>query len=384
MKFKDFWKHPTWYLWFLPGLAAFAAQRLLAGHPQLTETVISRGLFRWLSIPIATVTSLVPFSLTEALLVIGIPLLLVLLIIWLINLARKPDKLSRTGRLLCRLAWTASFLYLAFMLLHGLNYARQPVAVSFDLPVRERSATELEEAAAWLVEQTNVLRADRLEDEKGVFKLGDGVGETLRTAVDAYEAASVQYPLMSGAHSRPKGVLLSHPWSYTGIAGMYFPFLVESNVNIDMPEHVIPATTLHEIAHTRGFAREDEAGFIAFLAGIADSRPDIAYSVTVDAALRAMNALYGVDKEAWERVARNLSEAAWRDIAANGEYWKQFEGPVRETSNQINNAYLEANLQEDGVRSYGRMLDLVLAWHEVMAADGTLDSSIAALNSAAG
>jgi len=384
MKFKNFWRHPTWYLWFLPGLTAFAAQRLLAGHPQLTEAIISRGLFRWLSIPIATVTSLVPFSLTEALLIIGIPLLLVFLIIWTVSLIRKPDKLARTGRLLRRLAWTASCLYLAFMLLHGLNYARQPVGVSFGLPVRERSADELAVAAEWLVEQANALRADRLEDENGVFKLSDGVSETLRTASDAFEEASAQYPLLSGAHSRPKGVLLSHAWSYTGIAGMYFPFLVESNVNIDMPEHVIPAAMLHEIAHTRGFAREDEAGFIAYLAGIADRRPDIAYSVTVDAALRALNALYGVDKEAWERIARTLSDAAWRDIAANGEYWKQFEGPVRETSNQINNAYLEANLQEDGVRSYGRMLDLVLAWHEVMAADGTLGSSIAALNSAAG
>ena len=381
MKFRKFWSHPTWYLWLIPGLAAFIAQRLLAGHPEFVETYLARGLFRWLSIPISTVTSLVPFSLTEALLVIGSPILLVCFVIWLIRLMRNPGKMKKAGTLLRRLAWTISCLYLVFMLLHGFNYARQPVAASFGLPVRERSAVELEKATIWLVEQTNQLRADRREDENGVFKLGTSITETLRTAVQAYQAASDEYPQLAGPQSRPKGVLLSHQWSYTGIAGMYFPFLVESNVNIDMPEHVIPATTLHEIAHTRGFAREDEAGFIAFLAGIADSRPDIAYSVTADAALRALNALYGADQEAWERVARMLSAAAWRDIAANGAYWKQFAGPVQETSNQINNAHLEANLQEDGVRSYGRMLDLVLAWHEVKVADGSLPGSIVALNS---
>lgn len=384
MKFKNFWRHPTWYLWILPGLAAFAAQRLLAGHPDFVERFISRGLFRWLSIPISTVTSLAPFSLTEALLIIGCPLLLIGLIIWVIRLARKPDKLKRAGRLLRRVAWTASLLYLAFMLLHGLNYARLPAAASFGLPVRERSAQELEETAVWLIKQVNMLRPQCEEDENGVFLLRQGLPVTLKTMADAYAAADDQYPQMSGTAIRPKGVLLSHQWSYTGIAGLYFPFLVESNVNIDMPEYLIPATGLHEIAHTRGFAREDEAGFIAFLAGIADTRSDFAYSVTVDAATRCLNALYGADKDAWERVARSMDNGAWRDIAANGEYWKQFEGPVQETSSQINNAYLEGNMQDDGIQSYGRMLDLVLAWYEVQSTGGSLDGSIAALTGSNG
>jgi hypothetical protein len=371
--------HPSWYLWLVPLIAAFLAQRVLAEHPQLVETIHARALFRWLSIPISRVTSLLPFSVTEAALVIGIPLVLVLFVVWIVRLIKRPGKAARFARLARTMAWTMSVAYLMFMLLHGLNYARLPVGQSFDLPVRERTAEELRETAAWLVEQTNHIRSLSDEDERGVFTLRLGIGDTLETAADAYAAAAADYPLLAGPPIRPKGVLLSHYWSYTGISGVYMPFFVESNVNIDVPEHTIPETALHEIAHTRGFAREDEAGFLAFLTGIYSDNPDFAYSALLGAALRSLNALGGIDAQGYQAVAAQLSDAVWRDLQAAGAYWKQFEGPVQEASTKVNDAYLQANLQEDGVRSYGRMVDLVLAWYEQQAEQGTLDASIAAV-----
>ncbi|HBP38451.1 MAG TPA: DUF3810 domain-containing protein [Clostridiales bacterium] len=384
MKLLRFFKHPSWYLWLLPALFAFGAQRLLARFPEVAEEIHARRLFRWLSLPIAALTSLVPFSLTELLLVVGCPLLLIGLIIWLVRLIRRPSlrsrRRARAGRLARRLAWCASLAYLFFMLLHGFNYARLPVSDSFNLPVRERDADDLMEAAVWLTGQASLLRQECLEDENGVFELRSGITGTLKTAHEGYDAAAPAWPLLDGPAIRPKSVLLSPYWSYTGITGMYFPFFVESNINTDAPEYSIPETILHEIAHTRGFAREDEAGFLAFLAGVAHPDPDFAYSVLLDAAVRCLNSLYAADPEAWKQAAANLSEAAWRDLSAGGAYWKQFEGPVRETSNKINDTYLQANLQEDGVRSYGRMIDLVLAWYEIRTAEGTLDRAVAALH----
>lgn len=376
---KQFIRHPSWYLWILPVVAAFFGQRILARYPAFVEKYHARGLFRWLSVPISRLTSLVPFSLTEAAVVIGIPVALVLLAVWIVRLIRRPGKPMRLARLVRGFAWTAGLAYLLFMLLHGLNYARIPVGQSFALPVRERVSDELKETSAWLVEQTNRLRALTEEDEHGVFRLSQGVTETLKSVAADYTAAAADYPLLAGPEIRPKGVLLSHYWSYTGITGVYMPFFVESNVNIDVPEHTIPETALHEIAHTRGFAREDEACFLSFLVGLYSENPDHAYSVLLGATLRSLNALYGADAEAYQLVAAGLSDAVRRDLQAAGAYWKQFEGPVQEASTQINNAYLQANLQEDGVRSYGRMVDLVLAWFAQQSERGTLDSSIVAV-----
>lgn len=56
-----------------------------------------------------------------------------------------------------------------------------------------------------------------------------------------------------------------------------------------------------------------------------------------------------------------LSEEVKADRRARSEYLRQFEGPVAEMSNAANNAYLKANQQQDGTRSYGRMVDLLLA-----------------------
>ena len=50
-----------------------------------------------------------------------------------------------------------------------------------------------------------------------------------------------------------------------------------------------------------------------------------------------------------------------RDRAYNSAYWERFEGRLSEVSRTVNNTYLQANSQEDGVQSYGRMVDLLLA-----------------------
>jgi hypothetical protein len=181
----------------------------------------------------------------------------------------------------------------------------------------------------------------------------------------AYDAAEVDWPALRGHSIRPKGVLLSHYWSYTGITGVYNPFLVEANVNIDQPAYSLPDTIAHEVAHTRGFAREDEANFVAFLTGMYSQNSDYRYSVMLDTWIRITNRLYTADKEAYEQVASGLTDAMRRDLTAGSLYWKQFEGPVQEVSDQANNLYLQANMQSDGVASYGRMIDLVLAWFEV-------------------
>ena len=50
-----------------------------------------------------------------------------------------------------------------------------------------------------------------------------------------------------------------------------------------------------------------------------------------------------------------------KDLQENNDYWDQYEGKVAEVSNQVNDTYLKINDQKDGVQSYGRVVDLMLA-----------------------
>lgn len=352
--------------WLLPAVFSLLAQRLFAEFPAATERFYTTGVFRIISWPLLKLSSLFPFSLTELAVVVILPLLAIFLIVRaIVRLRRNPKhRLSRFGKGLASLFWTMSIALLFFMLLHGFNYARQPVAVSFDLPVRDRSTAELTDAAVWIAQEAASLRAELHEDENGVFKLGKSLNQTQMDVNQAYAKAAEDWPLLAGYKTRPKGVFLSRYWSYTGITGVYNPWFVEANVNIDQPDIAIPDTVAHELAHTRGFAREDEAGFLAFLTGQYADNPDYRYSVLASAWVRLSNRLYSLDKDGYEKAAAPVSEAMRRDFSASSAYWKQFEGPVREVSNQANNFYLQANMQTDGVRSYGRMIDLVLAWYE--------------------
>ncbi|MFQ9846223.1 MAG: DUF3810 family protein [[Clostridium] leptum] len=127
-----------------------------------------------------------------------------------------------------------------------------------------------------------------------------------------------------------------------------------------MYKYNIPAVMCHELSHLRGFMREDEANFLAYLACKNSASLDFQYSGYMLAFIYATNALYEVDKEAYSRILID-----W--IRVSGEYilpvqlLKQFEGPVADTATSINNGYLQANQQDDGVKSYGRMVDLLLA-----------------------
>ena len=149
--------------------------------------------------------------------------------------------------------------------------------------------------------------------------------------------------------------------SYADIAGMYFPFTVESNINVDGPFFTIPATMGHEMAHQCGFMREDEANFIGYLACKDASDPLTRYSGYSLAYDYALSALVKADRDTAVAVNDGLSEEVKADRRARAEYLKHFEGPVAEASNAANNAYLKANQQQDGTRSYGRMVDLLLA-----------------------
>ena len=77
-----------------------------------------------------------------------------------------------------------------------------------------------------------------------------------------------------------------------------------------------------------------------------------------------MNALYRADHESWREVKPLLTEEAGPDLEADSTFWDEYEGRISETADKINDTYLKVNGQADGVRSYSRMVDLIVAYFE--------------------
>jgi hypothetical protein len=241
----------------------------------------------------------------------------------------------------------------------GFNYSRMTFAEISGLQVEP--AAELAELAWHLTHWANDLRKETPEDDKGVSALPRGIGDMFNRAHLGYEQAAQIYPELGGRYGRPKGVLLSRYWSYTGIGGVFFPFTAEANVNINMPHFMLPSTTTHEMAHQRGFAREDEANYIAYLTCTLHPDTDFRYSGVMLALIYTMNSLYRYDTDMWKEIRLEYSEGVLRDIREWREYNARYDGFVSRVSDNVNNAYLVVNRQKDGVYSYGRMVDLLLA-----------------------
>jgi len=330
--------------------------------PAEVERLFSRALYPRLGGRLGHAAGLLPFSLAEVLVLAAVLLLPALAVRAIVRVARGRDRakalLVRTGA--DALLYTGAG-YGLFVLLWGFNYSRLPLATSAGMPVRPAPPSELAELATALVLATNEARVGLAEDERGALRIVDGFGGVAARAARGYAALGTNQPLFPAPSVRPKPVFLSSLLSRVGITGIYFPFTGEPNLNTTVPDSALPFSTAHELAHQQGFAREDEANFVGYLACRRHPDPDFRYSGLLAASHYAIVALHQADAPAAAKVLAERSAAVLRDEAALREWADRYRGPATEMGDRVNDAYLRTQGQKDGVRSYGRMVDLLLA-----------------------
>ena len=335
--------------------------------PEVVEKAYSNAFFKFLGQLISSITGILPFSLAEISLILLVLAILFYIMRTIVRLIKPVDsRLKTVFRFAINILISASIIYFSFVVLWGLNYSRLPFSTIAGLETHPASVNELAEMCESLVIRTSEMRTRVNEDKNGVMALPKGKTEALKRANKGYDNASKTYPQLGGRFGQPKPVLLSELMCYTGITGVYFPFTAEANVNMANNASMVPSTICHEMAHQRGFAREDEANFIAYLTCKAHPDTDFQYSGHLLALLHSTDSLYRYDREKYYQLSAKYGAGVKRDINDINNFWKKYEGPVEKMSTSINNAYLKANMQNDGVYSYGRMVDLLLAEYRII------------------
>lgn len=350
--------------WILIGPFFYMLFRLSSFWPDFTESVYSRTIYSVLSQGISTLTGLLPFSLGEVLLYGFILFVMAYMILMLIKTmtAKRAWWFMLINRLMIFLS-VVSCIYALFIGLWGFNYSRNTLGVTLGLDTSPSKVTELYSTCEALLGKANELRYLVPEDVKGVFSPAF-TRQNMMNSVSAYydmAAGETNYAFLGGSYGGVKSVIYSIGLSYAHISGVYFPFTGEANINSDQPMLFFPASCLHEAAHQRGFAREDEANFLAFYVSQYSGNASVEYSGTMLALVESMNKLYEQDKDLYFTLRKRYSEGIDRDLHDNYLYWQKYESPVEETSQAVNNTFLQANMQSDGIKSYGRMVDLLIA-----------------------
>lgn len=363
--FKAFWI-------FIPLILAAVMYFLLPYFPGFTEYVCSRGLFKIVTVPVGFITSLIPISLTELLVVLALPLIIFLIVLLIVKL-KKSKKRGKTllaaGRFLCGFLSIAS---LAYMICHGANYYRYPIEKIMELDTSKKSPEFLLSVCEELAKGAAEAHAELSVDENGCMVFSESVYEELTRTGSGYDKLAAEYPFLWTAIWRQKPVMLSEPWSYTHITGMYFPFFAECNVNVAQPDFSIPYTAAHESAHSRGIAFENECNFLAFLSCINSEYPEFRYSGYMEAFKYISNALYAYDIEMWRQAHDMLTEEMLADFASENKYISDHEVEIEiggtsvsvsEVSGTVNDSFIKVQGVPDGELSYGRVTEFILAYY---------------------
>jgi hypothetical protein len=157
-----------------------------------------------------------------------------------------------------------------------------------------------------------------------------------------------------------KPVALSKAWSYTRISGMYFPFTGESNINMNFPDFSLAFTTAHEIAHQLGFADEQDANMLAFLALSYSDDDYLIYS----AYLNAYDYLVAdLNSDKASLIIANTDRRLVHELSAYYSHLENYRNDIiADISSEINDSYLKANGIEEGTKSYGKVTFLICAF----------------------
>lgn len=327
----------------------------------IAEYIFARVIFKILSTIVNRIMGIVPFSVIEVLVVV-LPLLTVVGVIKLFLIFyRKKDIKKKIFNILSNGVLLIGIVSLAYVVMCGTNYYRYTFAQINDITIEEHTDEQLYEMCIDIARRMNVAR-ENIKEKDGVADYGMSKLEMMVAVREEFTRTAEDYECLNGYLAQAKPLSTSYIFSCFETTGIYSPFTVEAQVNIDILDYKIPVTAAHEMAHVSGFMREDEANYIAYLVCTTSADSKMVYSGLSLAFAYSVNKLYEVNTEYYYKVWDEVGEKVAADMSANADYWRQFEDTtLAQVGNDVNNAYLKANSQNDGTKSYGRMVDLLLS-----------------------
>ncbi|MBQ3339601.1 MAG: DUF3810 domain-containing protein [Atopobiaceae bacterium] len=254
----------------------------------------------------------------------------------------------------------------------ALNHYAPPLAGDLGLEVGQYSTDELADATAHYLEEAARLAPQVPRDDGGALVRQDFY-ELAGIAGASYEGLAGEYPVFVGPTVPVKALLVwGEPQLYSGHTGIFWAPTGESTVPLNCAIADMPFTMCHEVAHRMGIASEREANFAAFLACVASDDVRFAYAGNYSAFCYCVNALLRVDPERAQQMVQEVADAGLAegvtlvlgDRVATHKHYDAYEGPFEDVGTTVNNTYLRSFGEDVGVRSYGLVVDYLIAWYE--------------------
>jgi hypothetical protein len=335
--------------------AAVVGAAIVAAVTPIPPGVVESWYSTWFYPPVqrvlTPVTNLVPVSTLDVLIVAAL-VAAGAFVVHTVRGVRRERRVAPIGRAAARLLTAAAIVYLAFVLLWGFNYRRIPMSQRLAVAPDPPSSAAVFELGMQAVSEMNRLHAAAHRHGWSGDLWSD---ESLVGAFGAVQRALSDAP--AAAPGRLKTSLLTPYFRWTGVDGMINPFGLEVIANPDLLPFERPFVAAHEWAHLAGYADESEANFVGWLACL-HGEDNARYSGW-------LYLYWQVSGEVGDGERRQLAEALApgprRDVNAIIERLRREQWPLlRMAGWAVYDQYLKANRVDEGIRSYGAVVTLIL------------------------
>ncbi|MBU3012528.1 DUF3810 domain-containing protein [Polaribacter vadi] len=333
--------------------------QIISNNPAIIERYYSNGIYPYISSFFRILLGWIPFSVGD--LLIAFALFIFVRFIFILIKSKFRNFIPKIVHFLAVL----SVIYFCFYLFWGLNYYREPLAKNLNYQQQKYTTDQLTKVTKHIIEKLNyyqlkITKSDTLKvvnpyQQKEMYKI----------AISGYDNLAKDFPQLKYQFSSVKSSSMSLLQTYNGTSGYLNPLTGEAQINDKIPKTSYPTTTCHEMAHQIGFAAENEANFVGFLAAnynddiyfkYASYRMAFGYCIS-EIRKRDSN----LSKELWLTVNKGIA----KDFNNSYLFWQAYKNPFEPLVKKGYNAYLKANKQTKGVASYNYVVDLLISYFEV-------------------
>ncbi|SDL42433.1 Protein of unknown function [Kriegella aquimaris] len=329
----------------------------LGYYPEIIEKYYSNGLYVYISKFFRTLFGWIPFSVGDLLYFALIFIAIRYIILNRKGIAERPLLFVRN------IFMVLSVAYFTFNLLWGLNYYRQPIAENLHLE-ETHSPEELIALTERLIDKTNKLQLQITADTAQMVVIPYSKKEIFEKTLQGYQHLEAELPFLGYKHPSIKKSLFSTLLTYMGYGGYLNPFTLEGQVNGRLPNFRFPVVSGHEIGHQVGYSAENETNFIGYLVTASNKDPYFQYSASAYALGYCLNNIKIRDEMQFELLFSKLHPGVRKNYQEMSDFWESFENPLEPVFKSIFNSFLKANNQEDGIKSYSKVVSLLVSYYK--------------------
>ncbi len=326
--------------------------QVAAHQPDVVESIYSTYLYPVIAVINRWLARLFPFSIGDLLYFWAVMYLIYQFILLLIYIKKPLRYIENISEFLLKTIWI-------FYLSWGFNYFRKPLSERLHLNQQKYTMQQLVQVTDSVLNRANRLQLQLTENDTVAVEVPYALDRILQKTPQGYQAIE---KIIGLSYKVPciKKSMFSKQISYMGVSGYLNPFTGEAQVNKLYPKVFLPDIASHEVAHQLGFAPENEASFLGYLASVNHPDAYFNYSGQINALYYLLRELKKNDKKLFENFFKKLHKGVVKNFKQANEFNRRYQFPINFSTGY--DAYLKLNKQKSGIHSYNEMVGLLIAY----------------------